>query len=150
MGTRHPGSGIAEVLAAARPGVRRWSPAELAERGSQAFVIDVRSAGPRTDEGHLPGAMVIDRSVLEWRLDPTSGATMQGGPTYADEVAIVCNEGYSSSLAARDLRALGFHRATDLVGGFRAYAALGVPVQSHPTRDAISVPLAEPLAESYG
>lgn len=113
------GVGIDRLLADAREGLTRVQPDELAARqGDGAFVVDVRPSETRIVEGHIPGAVVIDRLVLEWRLDPTCGASMPDGPGLDDEVIVVCNEGYASSLAARDLQRLGFHRATDLVGGF--------------------------------
>lgn len=126
---------IDSVLAQARRGVPRVQPAQLrALLDAGALVVDIRPERPRVAEGHLPGAVVIDRLVLEWRLDPTSGATMPDGPGYDDVIVVVCNEGYASSLAARDLRVLGFRRATDLVGGFRGYARGGSPVAVGPTR----------------
>ena len=129
------GHGIDEILAAARRGVDRVEPAELAAaQAAGAHVIDIRSAATREPEGHLPGATVMERLVLEWRLDPSSAHRMAGGPEHDDLVIMVCNEGYYSSLAARDLRDLGFHRATDLVGGFRAYAQAGLPVEEEPAR----------------
>ena len=97
-------------------------------------MIDIRPASTREPEGHVPGATVIDRLVLEWRLDPGSDHRMDDGPEHDDLVVVICNEGYYSSLAARDLRDLGFHRATDLVGGFRAYAEAGLPTAAQPTR----------------
>lgn len=126
---------IEEILEASRKGVERIAPADLPaalEQGAQ--VIDLRSAVTRQAEGHLPGATVMERLVLEWRLDPGSAHRMQGGPELDDLVIVVCNEGFYSSLAARDLRDLGFHRATDLSGGFRAYQAAGLPVDEEPTR----------------
>ena len=105
-----------------------------AAQAAGAHVIDIRSAVTREPEGHVPGATVIERLVLEWRLDPSSAHRMDGGPGHDDPVIVLCNEGYYSSLAARDLRDLGFHRATDLVGGFRAYAQAGLPVDEEPTR----------------
>ena len=129
------GHGIDEILAAARRGVDRVEPAELAAaQAAGAHVIDIRSAATREPEGHLPGATVMERLVLEWRLDPSSAHRMASGPEHDDLVIMVCNEGYYSSLAARDLRDLGFHRATDLVGGFRAYAQAGLPIDEEPTR----------------
>jgi rhodanese-related sulfurtransferase len=85
-----------------------------------ALVVDIRPVEQRRRDGDLPGALVIDRNVLEWRLDPTS-------PYRTLDVArdrrviIVCDEGYSSSLAAATLQELGLPRATDLVGGFQAW-----------------------------
>ncbi|NHN56156.1 rhodanese-like domain-containing protein [Calidifontibacter sp. DB0510] len=122
-------STIDGILAQARANLDRVDPADLAAAQAKgAFVVDVRPAETRLVEGHIPGAVVIDRLVLEWRLDPTSSARLKDGPDLEQQVVVVCNEGYSSSLAARDLQALGFQRATDLVGGFRAYAAAGLPI----------------------
>lgn len=126
---------IEEILEAARRGVERIAPADLAQaQADGAHVIDLRAAATRDPEGHIPGATVMERLVLEWRLDPSSAHRMPGGPEHDDLVVLVCNEGYYSSLAARDLRDLGFHRATDLVGGFRAYREAGLPVEAEPTR----------------
>ena len=126
---------IDEILTGARQGVTRLEPGEVpAALARGAHLIDVRSAVTRDAEGHIPGAVVIERLVLEWRLDPGVPWRMEGGPELDDEVVVLCNEGYHSSLAARDLRALGFHRATDLRGGFRAYRLLGLPVADAPTR----------------
>lgn len=130
--------GIDEILAAARAGVDRVEPAELAAlMADGAHVVDIRPARTREPEGHLPGATVIDRLVLEWRLDPASAHRMEGGPSHEDLVIVMCNEGYYSSLAARDLRDLGFSRATDLIGGFRAHAAAGLPIQAEPAREVL-------------
>ncbi|GAB4096975.1 rhodanese-like domain-containing protein [Brachybacterium horti] len=130
-----PPRSIDQVLAEARAGASPVEPEALpAAIARGAHVIDVRSAVTREPEGHIPGAVVVERLVLEWRLDPQGAWRMPGGPGYDDEVVVVCNEGYHSSLAARDLRALGFHRATDLRGGFRAYAAAGLPVAAEPDR----------------
>jgi rhodanese-related sulfurtransferase len=129
------GHGIDEILAASREGVERVDPRELAAlQADGAHVLDIRSAVTREPEGHVPGATVIERLVLEWRLDPGSAHRMEGGPDREDLVVVMCNEGYYSSLAARDLRDLGFTRATDLVGGFRAYREAGLPVTEEPAR----------------
>jgi rhodanese-related sulfurtransferase len=77
----------------------------------------------RQRDGKLPGAIIIDRNVLEWRLDPTSPDRLPGEADAGIRYVIVCNEGYGSSLAAATLRELGLHRATDLVGGFQALLA---------------------------
>lgn len=126
---------IAEVLAAARAGTSQVSPHELRERmGAGAVVVDLRPVDRRDSEGHLPGAVVVDRLVLEWRLDPQGPHRMADGPGYSDDIILVCNEGYSSSLAARDLRELGFQHVTDLAGGFRAWVTAGLPTSTVPTR----------------
>jgi rhodanese-related sulfurtransferase len=115
------------MLASARAGLVRLSPAEAdAERRAGAMVVDIRPAANRVAEGEIPGAVVVERIVLEWRLDPGSEWRLPG--VEADTmVIVVCNEGYSSSLAASDLRRLGVRRATDLIGGYRAWQAAGLP-----------------------
>ncbi|WP_232820336.1 rhodanese-like domain-containing protein [Brachybacterium sp. YJGR34] len=126
---------IDEILEASRRGVDRIAPHRLLALMEQgAHVLDIRPAAFREAEGHLPGATVIERLVLEWRLDPGSAERMDDGPEHDDLVVVVCTEGFYSSLAARDLRDLGFHRATDLIGGVRAYRAAGLPVQVEATR----------------
>ena len=86
-----------------------------------ALVIDTRPVHQREADGELPGAVVLERNVLEWRLDPASPHRIPEVTGYDIEVIVVCNEGYSSSLAAESLQRLGFHRATDLDGGYQAY-----------------------------
>lgn len=112
---------VDRLLAAAREGLDRVEPAALdAEVASGALVVDIRPFEQRARDGDLPGALVIDRNVLEWRLDPTSPYSVpETGPDR--RIVLVCNEGYQSSLAARTLRNLGLTRATDLVGGFQAW-----------------------------
>ncbi|HSE08140.1 MAG TPA: rhodanese-like domain-containing protein [Nocardioidaceae bacterium] len=116
---------VERLLAAAREGLDRVSPADLdAEVAAGALVVDIRPVEQRTRDGELPGALQIDRNVLEWRLDPTSPYRI---PETAPgrRIVLVCNEGYQSSLAARTLRDLGLTRATDLVGGFQAWVRNG-------------------------
>jgi rhodanese-related sulfurtransferase len=96
----------------------------LAEGG---LVVDIRPVTNRSEEGEIPGSVPVERIVLEWRLDP-NGAHRIAGFDQDTPVVVVCNEGYASSLAARDLRRLGLRNATDLVGGFRGWAAAGLPV----------------------
>ncbi|MEJ7583819.1 MAG: rhodanese-like domain-containing protein [Acidimicrobiales bacterium] len=88
-----------------------------------ALVVDIRPIGIRTAEGALPGALVVDRNVLEWRLDPASPHRLPEVTDHHQTVVVVCNDGYASSLAASSLQRLGLHRATDLEGGYRAWAA---------------------------
>jgi rhodanese-related sulfurtransferase len=117
-------SRIDEALEAARARLRRVAPEDLAaavEKG--ALVVDLRPEANRREEGELPGAVVVERIHLEWRLDPTSPDRIpEAVPGRA--VVLVCNEGYSSSLAAAGLLDLGVEGATDLIGGYRAWAAL--------------------------
>jgi rhodanese-related sulfurtransferase len=92
--------------------------------------VDTRTEPQRSEQGELPGALVIDRTVLEWRLDPASGAAIPEATGYDLQVIVLCRQGYSSSLAAASLRAVGLHRATDVIGGVEAWAAAGLPLHS--------------------
>jgi len=117
-------SRIDRFLHDVRRGAARIEPAELAAAMADgALVVDIRPESDRRADGDLPGALVIERIHLEWRLDPTSPDRIEEASP-GRRVVVVCNEGYSSSLAARTLRDLGVHRATDLVGGYRAWRAL--------------------------
>ncbi|MFJ4226949.1 rhodanese-like domain-containing protein [Paenarthrobacter nicotinovorans] len=116
---------IDQLLAESRVGLQRVQPADLErEMEGGALVVDTRPVEQRDRDGELPGAVVIDRNVLEWRLDPSSPHRIPTAGDASRRIVIVCNEGYSSSLAAHTLQRLGLPRATDLVGGFQAWAAL--------------------------
>jgi rhodanese-related sulfurtransferase len=124
---------IDEVLAEARARLNRLDPAEAAARAADgALLVDTRPAFQRDADGEVPGALVVERNHLEWRFDPASDARLPEATGYDVEVIVLCNEGYSSSLAADSLRTLGLHRATDVVGGYQAWRAAGLPT----TRDA--------------
>ncbi|MGH3360999.1 MAG: rhodanese-like domain-containing protein [Nocardioides sp.] len=110
------------LLAWARGPLDRVQPEDLAaEVAAGAVVIDIRPAEQRERDGALPGAVVVDRNVLEWRLDPTSPHRLRVATSPRVRYVLVCNEGYGSSLAAATLQQLGLTRATDLVGGFQAW-----------------------------
>ena len=120
---------IERVLAAARAGLQCLHSAEaLAPHGRGALVMDTRTPEQRRAQGELPGAVVIDRTVLEWRLDPTSPWRIPEATGADLHVVVACRQGFSSSLAAASLRAVGLHRATDLIGGVEAWIAAGLPV----------------------
>jgi rhodanese-related sulfurtransferase len=137
-------SRVDSLLESARSGLSRLTPeaAARARRDEGALLVDIRYAALRERDGTIPGALVVERNELEWRLDPTcphrspevfpsapSAHGAWGDPTaFGLLVVVVCNEGYASSLAARSLRELGLHRATDLDGGFQAWRAAGLPV----------------------
>lgn len=124
---------VAELLAAARAGLRRLSPAEaVAEVAAGAKLVDIRPAWQRAAEGEIAGALVIERNNLEWRLHPAS-ATRVPEAVAGQRWIVLCSEGYTSSLAAASLRSLGVD-ATDLVGGIRQWRADGLPVQAGLTR----------------
>ena len=113
---------IADVLAAACTRLDRIGPGDVeSERDRGALIVDIRPTEQRARDGELEGAIVIDRNVLEWRLDPSSEHHIGQVTGYDTRIVIICNEGYSSSLAAAQLHDLGLHRSTDLIGGFQAW-----------------------------
>lgn len=123
-GYRDEVSAISVLLRECRRGAVRVAARDLAaEVAASALVVDIRPEDQRRRDGALPGAVVIDRNVLEWRLDPSSPHRIPQVVSADVRVIVVCNEGYSSSLAAYTLRRLGLHRATDLVGGYQAWLA---------------------------
>lgn len=120
-------SRIDVVLRSARRRFRRLRAIEVPEalrRG--AVLVDIRPQAQPLREGELPGALVIERNVLEWRCDPTSDAKLPEAVNDDVEWVIVCSEGYTSSLAAAALLDIGLHRATDVIGGYQALAGSGV------------------------
>ena len=119
---------IDEILASARDRIDRVTPAEaFAELCEGAALIDIRPAAQRAEHGEIPGSVIIERNHLEWRLDPESGARLPWVDGYDHQVIVFCSEGYTSSLAAAALQDLGLARATDLAGGYLAWAADGLP-----------------------
>src|SRR3954447_9649677 len=119
------GSAIDQLLEQSRRGLARVEPRDLAAlQAAGALVVDIRPVEQRDRDGELPGAVVVDRNVLEWRLDPTSPHPPDEAADPGGRVVVVCNEGYGSSLAAHTLQQLGLSRATDLVGGYQAWMAL--------------------------
>jgi len=122
---------IDQVLAEARARLDRLTPQQaLRAVAAGAVLVDIRPAAQRAAEGEIPGALIVERNVLEWRFDPASAARLpQAG--YDLQVIIFCSEGYTSSLAAAALQDLGIRRATDLAGGFLAWQAAGLPVAGH-------------------
>jgi rhodanese-related sulfurtransferase len=116
---------IDALLEAARNGLDRVQANDLApEIAAGALVVDIRPIEQRRRDGELPGALIIDRNVLEWRLDPTGPDHIPEVTDASRRIIVVCNEGYSSSLAAATLRQLGLARVSDLVGGFQAWKRL--------------------------
>jgi rhodanese-related sulfurtransferase len=119
---------IADLLAEARERLQRLEPMDAwFAAGQGALLVDIRPELNRQLEGSVPGALVIERNVLEWRLDPTSDARIPEAVSHDLQIVVFCNEGYTSSLAAAALQDLGLYRATDLVGGYRAWQAAGLP-----------------------
>jgi rhodanese-related sulfurtransferase len=118
---------IDQLLEQARTRLSRIYAFQLPEALARgAILVDIRPQAQREREGTLQGALAIERNVLEWRCDPTSSAHLALAVDHDVEWIIVCSEGYTSSLAAAALQDLGLHRATDLVGGYKALEAAGL------------------------
>jgi rhodanese-related sulfurtransferase len=126
---RPPGArGIDEILVAARERLRRVTPQEaFREQAQGAALIDIRPTAQRARAGEIPGSVIVERNHLEWRLDPECDARLPWVTGYDHRVIVFCEDGYTSSLAAAALHDLGLRRATDLIGGFRAWSAAGLP-----------------------
>ncbi|MEU9910568.1 rhodanese-like domain-containing protein [Streptomyces sp. NPDC051001] len=124
--------GIDELLERVRAGYERIEAREAydAARRGEALLVDIRYAALRERDGLIPGALVVERNELEWRLDPRGSHRAPEATGHDLRVVVICNEGYASSLAAESLHRLGLRRATDLVGGFQAWKASGLPVTS--------------------
>jgi rhodanese-related sulfurtransferase len=120
---------IDDLLGQVRARIGRIHPVEVATRtAAGALLVDTRPWEQRLRDGAVPGAVVVDRNVLEWRLDPASPDRLPQVTGYDLEVVVLCNEGYSSSLVADTLRTLGLTRTVDVIGGFVAWAAAGLPI----------------------
>jgi rhodanese-related sulfurtransferase len=121
---------VDELLAEARVPLVRLTPKEAASAAADgALIVDIRPSEQRSRDGTIPGALTIDRNVLEWRLDPAGAHRIAQVSSHDDVVVVVCDEGYASSLAAMSLQELGMQRATDLIGGFQAWKAAGLPTE---------------------
>jgi rhodanese-related sulfurtransferase len=120
---------IEDILASARSSLNRISAHDAAQLSDKdALLVDIRPFEQRTRDGEIPGALVIDRNVFEWRLDPASPYRVPEIEGYDQLIVVVCNEGFASSLAAKSLQDLGLWRATDVIDGFVAWRAAGLPV----------------------
>ena len=129
VNNRPPGAlGIDEMLRAARARLERLTPRQAFRDTSLGGVlIDIRPAAQRAEQGEIPGSFVVERNHLEWRLDPGSDARLPWVTGYDHRIVVFCVDGYTSSLAAAVLLDLGLYRATDMIGGFRAWTAQGLP-----------------------
>jgi len=133
---------IDELLETVRRSLNRLTPDQAYERAKHgALLIDIRYAELRDRDGTIPGALIVERNELEWRLDPQCAYKLPQATDHGIEAIVLCNEGYASSLAAASLHSLGLHRATDLVGGFQAWAAAGLPVTEPQASAACQRPL---------
>jgi rhodanese-related sulfurtransferase len=139
---RPPGArGIDEILADARGRLRRLTPREaFREQADGAVLIDIRPVTQRAEQGEIPGSLIVERNHLEWRLDPGCDARLAWVAGYDHRLIVFCVDGYTSSLAAAALQDLGLQRATDLIGGFRAWSAAGLPTATAGTGAAALAP----------
>jgi len=120
---------IDRVLERARRRVARVTAEEAAAEMSRgALLVDTRSQAQRAAQGEIPGALTIERNVLEWRLDPTSPFRVPQATDRDVRVMVLCAQGYSSTLAALSLKELGLRNVSDVVGGFEAWRAAGLPI----------------------
>ena len=122
--------GIEGLLATARTRLERLDAHQAYQAAAAgALLIDIRYAALRERDGTIPGALIVERNELEWRLDPLSDHRLPEATRHDHRIVVICNEGYASSLAAVSLQELGLWRATDLDGGFQAWRAADLPVQ---------------------
>jgi rhodanese-related sulfurtransferase len=120
---------VEELLAEARARLTRLAPADVASViADGGLLVDTRPLELRQRDGVVPDAVIIDRNVLEWRLDPASADRIDAVTGHDQAIVVMCNEGYASSLVAAELQDMGFSKATDVDGGFQAWRAAGLPV----------------------
>jgi rhodanese-related sulfurtransferase len=121
---------VDDLVAEARATLARVTPEQAhSELAQGALLIDTRTFEQRAADGEIPGAETIGLNVLEWRLDPASEWRLPRATGHDIRVIVMCQEGFSSSLAAARLQSLGLHRATDVIGGFDAWRDAGLPVE---------------------
>ena len=127
--SRPPGAlSVDQMLAQARSRLQRLTPAQAHDAlAAGALLVDIRPGWQRAEEGEVPGALLVERNHLEWRFDPECDARLPQATGYDVQVIVLCSEGYTSSLAADALCSLGLHRSTDVIGGFHAWVAVGLP-----------------------
>lgn len=132
---------VEELLAEARARIERVEPAHAhAELVAGACLVDIRSDAARERDGIVPGSLHLPRTVLEWRLDPSSPWRNPHAAGLEERVLVICDHGFSSSLAAATLRDLGFARVADVVGGFEAWRDAGLPTAPAPKRPGEELP----------
>ena len=121
---------VDQLLSDARSRIDRVTPQQAAQRiTAGAYLVDIRPAAQRARDGWVPGSLLVERNVLEWRFDPACDARLPEATGYGVDVVVLCAEGYTSSLAADALRSIGLARATDVIGGLAAWIAAGLPYE---------------------
>lgn len=137
----HGAWSIDEILVAARARLARLSPQEaFAACCGGATLVDIRPAAQRAADGEIPGSLVVERNHLEWRFDPVSDARLPWVTGYDQQIIVFCAEGYTSSLAAASLLDLGLASTSDMVGGYRAWVAAGLPTAPAAYRTVVLAP----------
>lgn len=122
-------SGIDALVERIRETYARVDPAQAeAARAAGALLVDIRYQALRERDGLIPGALVVERNELEWRLDPEGSHRLPEATDHDVRIVVICNEGYASTLAAASLHGLGLRNATDLTGGFQAWRSAGLRV----------------------
>ena len=140
---------IDEILACARARLVRVTPRQaFAELSGGGVLIDIRPAAQRAAQGEIPGSTIVERNHLEWRLDPFSDARLPWVTGYDRRIIVFCVDGYTSSLAAAALQDLGLQRATDMIGGFRAWTEEGLPFAAAGAAEVTLAPGAAPALAS--
>ena len=126
---------VDELVEHARAHLARLEPKEaFAAMGAGALLVDIRGDLQRALDGAVPGSLFVPRNVLEWRCDPDCDHRDPRIGGVDRHVVLMCNDGYQSSLAAATLQELGLARATDMIGGFKAWRAAGLPVEPIATK----------------
>lgn len=120
--------GIDQLLAQARQHLDRLTVIRTFDQLDSIVLIDIRPYAQRVEFGEIGGSLVLERNVLEWRLDPTSEFRISAARNWDLPVVLICQGGYASSLAARGLQELGLSRATDVIGGIEAWDRAGLPL----------------------
>ncbi len=150
-GRPHGARSIDEILAAARARLARVTADEaFAEFRGGATLVDIRPAAQRAAAGEIPGSLVVERNHLEWRFDPASDARLPWVTGYDQRLIVFCSQGYTSSLAAASLLDIGFYGATDVIGGFSAWVAAGLPAALAQDNAVVLAPGAAPAAGRRG
>jgi rhodanese-related sulfurtransferase len=127
-------STVDQLLADARSRLRRLTPQQAHTQMARGLrLIDIRSDSQRASDGVIPGSLHVPRNVLEWRLDPLSPHRHPALAHREARIALICHEGYQSSLAAATVACFGLAEVTDVIGGFRAWRAAGLPIKPPPT-----------------
>jgi rhodanese-related sulfurtransferase len=136
---------VDDMLGAARARLLRLVPSEAySEMAVGGTLVDIRPAAQRAAEGEIPGSVIVERNHLEWRFDPACDARLPWVTGYDHQLIVFCQDGYTSSLAAASLHDLGLRRATDMVGGFHAWADAGLPTAPASAAAAALAPGAAP------